>query len=58
MSQEELEKRTGINRAYISKIETGGLPNVTINTLLKILGAMGKTIAVVPKGSPHRLRVK
>jgi transcriptional regulator with XRE-family HTH domain len=35
MTQEELEKRTGINAKYISAIE-GGQKNITLSTLDKI----------------------
>ncbi len=41
LTQEELERRCGIKREYLSKIETGGLPNVTIKTLTKITDALG-----------------
>jgi len=41
LTQEEVERRTGIKREYLSKIETGGLPNVTIKTLKKITDALG-----------------
>ncbi len=40
MTQEDIEQRTGIKREYLSKIETGGLPNITIKTLKKITDAM------------------
>jgi transcriptional regulator with XRE-family HTH domain len=40
MTQENIEQRTGIKREYLSKIETGGLPNITIKTLKKITDAM------------------
>ena len=45
LTQEEIEKRTGIKREYLSKIETGGLPNVTIKTLKKITDAMGVSLS-------------
>ena len=41
LTQEQIEQRTGIKREYLSKIETGGLPNVTIKTLKKITDALG-----------------
>jgi transcriptional regulator with XRE-family HTH domain len=40
LTQEEIERRTGIKREYLSKIETGGLPNITIKTLKKITDAL------------------
>lgn len=36
MTQAELEKRCGLKREYLSRLETGGLPNATIRTLCKI----------------------
>ena len=41
LTQEQIEQRTGIKREYLSKIETGGLPNITIKTLKKITDALG-----------------
>ncbi len=41
LTQEQMEHKTGIKREYLSKIETGGLPNVTIKTLKKITDALG-----------------
>jgi transcriptional regulator with XRE-family HTH domain len=41
MTQEQMERKTGIKREYLSKIETGGLPNITIKTLKKITDALG-----------------
>lgn len=36
LSQSQLEKRTGIKREYLSKLETSSLKNPTIDTLIKI----------------------
>ncbi len=41
LTQEQMEHKTGIKREYLSKIETGGLPNITIKTLKKITDALG-----------------
>jgi len=41
LTQEQMERKTGIKREYLSKIETGGLPNITIKTLTKITNALG-----------------
>jgi transcriptional regulator with XRE-family HTH domain len=41
LTQEQIEHKTGIKREYLSKIETGGLPNITIKTLKKITDALG-----------------
>ena len=40
LTQEQMERRTGIKREYLSKIETGGLPNITLKTLVKITDAL------------------
>ena len=41
ISQVELERRTGIKREYLSKIESGDLPNPTYKTLSKISQGLG-----------------
>lgn len=46
-TQAELAARSGIGQAEISKIERG-LGNPTSGTLLKIAGAMGLALALVP----------
>ncbi len=40
ISQLELEKRTGIKREYLSKLENSRLKNPTINTLKKIAAGL------------------
>jgi transcriptional regulator with XRE-family HTH domain len=45
LTQEHIEQKTGIKREYLSKIETGGLPNVTIKTLKKITDALGISLS-------------
>jgi transcriptional regulator with XRE-family HTH domain len=44
-TQEQMEIKTGIKREYLSKIETGGLPNITIKTLKKITDALGVSLS-------------
>jgi len=44
LSQAELERRTGIKREYISKIENNELDNPTYKTLLKIAKGLGINI--------------
>lgn len=41
-----MNERTGIDRGSLSKIENDEDPNVTINTLLRYAGAIGKTLTV------------
>ncbi len=45
LTQEQMERRTGIKREYLSKIETGGLPNITIKTLKKITDALDVSLS-------------
>lgn len=44
MTQEELERKSGISRATICALESGREKNVTVQTLLKIADALGKRI--------------
>jgi DNA-binding Xre family transcriptional regulator len=46
ISLADLNRRTGIDRGSLSKLENDPAPNVTINTLLRYAEALGKTIAV------------
>ena len=41
ITQEQMERKTGIKCQYLSRIENGGLPNITIKTLKKITDALG-----------------
>jgi transcriptional regulator with XRE-family HTH domain len=45
LSQSEMEKRTGIKREYLSKIETDDLKNPTYFTLIKIAKGLGISVA-------------
>lgn len=47
ITQQELEKRTGLTQAVISRMERGNT-HTQLDTVLKVLAAMGKTLAVVP----------
>ena len=47
ISQKQLEEMTGIKQPVIARMEKGtSCPR--IDTLLKVLGALGKTLAIVP----------
>lgn len=47
ISQKQLEEMTGIKQPVIARMEKGAsCPR--IDTLLKLLGALGKTLAIVP----------
>ena len=48
LTQEELAKRTGTSKGYISRIERG-LTIPTVATLYKLIGAMGMKIEIVPR---------
>ena len=51
LSQGDIEKRTGIKREYISKIETGDLENPTYKTLQKLAKGIGvSVIELIPAG--------
>lgn len=47
ISQRDLEKITGIKQPVIARIESGQ-SSPRIDTLVKLLAPLGKTIAVVP----------
>ncbi|MBR6442706.1 MAG: helix-turn-helix transcriptional regulator [Clostridia bacterium] len=44
MTQEELEKRSGVSRQTISAIENNKAENVLVGTLLALANALGTTI--------------
>lgn len=47
ISQKELERRSGIKQPNIARIELGE-GNPTIDTVIKMLVPLGKTLAIVP----------
>ena len=47
LSQRDLEAISGVKQPQIARIESGDA-NPQLNTMLKVLAAMGKTLAVVP----------
>jgi len=47
LSQRDLEEISGVKQPQIARLEHGD-SNPQLNTLLKVLAAMGKTLAVVP----------
>ena len=47
LSQRELEKLSGVKQPQIARMERGDA-NPQLDTLLRVLGAMGKTLAIVP----------
>lgn len=60
LSQSDLEKKTGIKREYISKLEGGHLKNPTFNTMTKLAIGLGFPDAAIflasdPKEANARL---
>ena len=47
LSQRDLESISGVKQPQIARMETGDA-NPQLNTILKVLAAMGKTLAIVP----------
>ena len=50
ISQKELEKLSGVKQPVIARLETGNV-SPQVDTLLKLLASVGKTLAVVPMDS-------
>ncbi|MBQ6961601.1 MAG: helix-turn-helix transcriptional regulator [Clostridia bacterium] len=47
LSQRQLEEISGVKQPQIARMEKGNA-NPQLDTLLKVLAAMGKTLAIVP----------
>ena len=47
ISQKQLEELSGVKQPQIARIERGTV-TPSVHTLLKILAALGKTLAIVP----------
>ena len=47
LSQRQLEELSGVKQPQIARMEKGDA-NPQLDTLLKVLAAMGKTLAIVP----------
>lgn len=47
ISQKELEKLSGVKQPIIARMEKGSI-SPQLNTILKVLAPLGKTLAVVP----------
>ena len=47
ISQKQLEELSGVKQPIIARMEKGAT-NPQINTLIKVLAPLGKTLAVVP----------
>ena len=47
LTQRELEARSGVKQPQIARMESGDI-SPQLDTVLKVLAAMGKTLAIVP----------
>jgi len=56
LSQQEIERKVGIKREYLSKLETGELKNPTYQTLKRIAEGIGISLGelVEARGGPYR----
>jgi predicted transcriptional regulator len=48
LSQKKLEELSGVKQPIIARMEKGYTASPQLGTILKILGALGKTLAIVP----------
>ena len=46
LTQQELAEKTGIDKSYVSRIETGAV-QPTVATFIKMINAMGKSFEIV-----------
>lgn len=54
LSQQELERRSGVTQSMISKIESGDSENVSIELLRKLAKALNcKLIDLLPENDKH-----
>lgn len=57
ISQKKLEELSGVKQPIIARMEKGST-SPQINTLLKVLAPLGKTLAVVPLKKHHYIKKK
>ena len=50
----DLEERTGIGQAALSRLETGRAANPTVDTIYRISTALGKSVGCYLKDAPAR----
>lgn len=55
ITQEQLEEMSGVKQPVISRMESGST-SPQLETFLKVLGALGKTLAVVPLQTAESLK--
>jgi DNA-binding XRE family transcriptional regulator len=61
MTLEQVAEKAGMDKATLSRLETGKQPNPTVNSLFRVASALGKTIGLRlegegPKGRSKRVR--
>ena len=47
MTQEELAEKSGVSRATISSLENGNSRTTTVDTLIKLAGALGVAVSEI-----------
>ncbi len=52
ITQKQLEKMSGVKQPVIARMESGDT-NAKIDTILKVLASLGKTLKVVPLENQH-----
>lgn len=52
LTQAELAAAAGVSRTRISEIESGHAANFEVQTLLRMIRALGATLALQPEGRP------
>lgn len=52
ITQKQLEKMSGVKQPIIARMESGDT-NAKIDTILKVLASLGKTLKVVPLENQH-----
>lgn len=52
LTQAELATAAGVSRTRISEIESGRANNFEVQTLLRMIRALGATLALQPEGRP------
>ena len=53
ISQKQLEERSGVKQPVIARMEKG-YTSPQLDTILKLLLPLGKTLAIVPLGKPQK----
>ena|ERR1019366_4771212 len=56
LTMAQLSKRTGIDQAALSRLETGKNANPTLETMNRIAAALGKTITCSLKDAPNKAK--